>query len=251
MTRERSLMIDYQGEKINYQRDVTEYSVEDHDTWNKLCTRQHDLVKDVAYAEFFPGIERIELDYARVPDMARMSEQMQKLVGWTLTSAENEYLADDVWFEHLRNRRFPVTNYIRRPHELDFTPIPDLFHEYFGHLAFVSDLRFAAQAEAFGHLYYSVPEEHRKEIANFWWFSWEFGFIRQQGELKIFGAGLLSSPGELRYALSDSLPKLSFDVGQYMSIRRSPHEYHDAYFVYESFDQIGDTLEALRHRYVG
>ncbi|MBI2941322.1 MAG: amino acid hydroxylase [Chloroflexi bacterium] len=235
---------------INYQRYTIEYDPEDHDTWNKLCTRQHDLVASVACQEFFPGIRRIELDYTRVPDLATMSQQMQRLVDWTLTSAENEYLADDVWFEHLRARRFPVTNYIRRPHELDFTPIPDLFHEYFGHLAFVSDPRFAAQAEAFGHLYHRVPPENRLEVANLWWFSWEFGFIRQSGQLRVFGAGLLSSPGELRYALSDRPPKIPFALSQLMSMRRSPHEYHDAYFVYESFDQIDDTLEALRQKYL-
>ena len=235
---------------INYQRDVTEYSDEDHQTWHKLCTRQHDLVADVASAEFFPGIARIELDYGRVPDMATMSQRMQHLCGWTLTSAENEYLADDVWFDHLRHRNFPVTNYIRRPHELDFTPIPDLFHEYFGHLAFVSNPSYAAQAEAFGHLYYAVPTEHRQEIANFWWFSWEFGFIRERGGLKVFGAGLLSSPGELRYALADTTPKIAFDMNKIMAMRRLPHEYHDAYFIYDSFDQIAEALEAFRARYV-
>jgi phenylalanine-4-hydroxylase len=231
---------------IAYDRNQTEYSSEDHDTWNKLCTRQHDLVKSVAAREFFPGMQRIGLDYTRIPDMREMSDRMQALCGWTLVSAENEYLADDVWFDHLRNRHFPVTNYIRRPHELDFTPIPDLFHEYFGHLAFVNDPSVAAQAEEFGRLYDAVPPEHRLQVANFWWFSWEFGFIRQDGQLRIFGAGLLSSPGELRYALDEKTPKRPFDLDTFMTMRRLPHQYHDGYFVYDSYAQITDTLRRIR-----
>jgi phenylalanine-4-hydroxylase len=233
---------------VAYNRHQTEYAAEDHDTWNKLCTRQHELVKSVAARDFFPGMRRIELDYSRIPDLREMSERMRKLCGWTLVSAENEYLADDVWFEHLRNRRFPVTNYIRRPHELDFTPIPDLFHEYFGHLAFVNDPSVAAQAEEFGHLYYAVPPENRLQIANFWWFSWEFGFLKEDGQLRIIGAGLLSSPGELRYALAETTPKLPFDLDTFMAMRRLPHEYHDGYFVYDSYAQIGDTLRQIRER---
>lgn len=231
---------------IHYDQNKLEYEREDHDTWNQLCTRQHRLVDDVAAAEFFPGMQRIGLDYTRIPDIRVMSDRLRELCGWTLVSAENEYLADEVWFGHLRNRRFPVTSYIRRPDELDFTPIPDLFHEYFGHLAFVNYPAFAAQAEQFGQLYFAVPEEFRITVANFWWFSWEFGFIRQKGELKIFGAGLLSSPGELRYALAEALPKEPFELSRLMSMRRSPHEYHDGYFVYDSFDQIGEGLAQIR-----
>lgn len=234
---------------IQYDRNRTEYAPEDHATWQQLCTRQHDLVEKVAATEFFPGLRRIRLDYERVPDMSEKSRQLEQSCGFSLVSAENEYLADHVWFEHLRHRRFPVTQYIRRPHELDFTPIPDLFHEYFGHLGFVSYPWMADQAEQFGHLYFAVPPERRIEVANFWWFSWEFGFIRQAGELRIFGAGLLSSPGELRYALADDRPKVPFAIDRYMATRRSPHEYHDAYFVYDSFDQIAETLTEFRRRY--
>jgi len=235
---------------IAYDRDRTDYSPEDHQTWNKLCTRQHDLVKDVAASAFFPGIQRIGLDYTRIPDMREMSDRLQTLCGWTLVSAENEYLADDVWFEHLRHRRFPVTNYIRRPDELDYTPIPDLFHEYFGHLAFINDPRVAAQAEEFGHLYYAVPPEQRIQVANFWWFSWEFGFITEGDRRRIFGAGLLSSPGELRYALDERTPKIPFELDSFMEMRRLPHQYHDGYFFFESYAQIADTLQRIRERYV-
>lgn len=232
-----------------YDPSRTHYTTEDHETWSKLCRRQHDLVKDVAVRDFFPGLQRIGLDYTRIPDLAEMNERLEGLCGWTLVSAENEYLADDVWFEHLRHRRFPVTQYIRRPSELDFTPIPDLFHEYFGHLALVSDPRVAAQAEEFGHLYSAVPAEHRIRVANFWWFSWEFGLLNEVGRSQVFGAGLLSSPGELRYALDPTTPKIPFAFETFMSMRRLPHQYHDGYFVFDSYEQIDDTLRRLRERY--
>src|SRR5262249_33918490 len=138
------------------------YSEEDHLTWATLVERQSALVADRACRMFKEGFPRLQLDPKRLPDPRVVSERIKSLTGWTLGDAQNEYLGPTDWFEHLNEFRFPVTNYIRRPHELEFTPNPDLFHEYFGHLAFFTDQYFADTAQMFGPLYLSAVNERQQ-----------------------------------------------------------------------------------------
>jgi len=220
------------------------YTEEDHDTWNKLYTRQLQLVKNVACRAFFDGFATLDLDPTRLPDHSTVSRRLQQLTGWTLGDAQNEYLNPDDWFDHLAERRFPVTNYIRRPHEIDFTALPDLFHEYFGHLAFFTDQYFADIAEDYGKVYQKArTEEQKLAIARLWWYSIEFGLIREGGELRIIGAGLLSSPGELHHALNDDVPRYSFDINQVAATPGAAYSYHDQYFILDSMEHLRTLLE--------
>lgn len=206
------------------------YADEDHQTWATLYARQWERVKDIACAQFLEGLPKLSLDPQRLPDPADFSERLYHKTGWTLTDAQNEYLGATEWFEHLAERRFPVTNYIRRPHEIDFTPLPDLFHEYFGHLAFFTDPEFADTAQMFGTLYLSSNDERQHlEIARLWWFTTEFGLIREDGKLKIYGAGLLSSPGELAHAMTS--PRYNFDIRTVAQTPSAAYSFHPAYFV--------------------
>jgi phenylalanine-4-hydroxylase len=215
------------------------YSDEDHETWSKLVARQNDLVQGRACKLFLEGYPRLQLDPARLPDPQVVSQRLRELTGWTLGDAQNEYLGPTEWFEHLNERRFPVTNYIRRPHELEFTPLPDLFHEYYGHLGFFTDQYFADTSQMFGHLYLSArTEEQQLGVARLWWFSTEFGLIHEDGELKIYGAGLLSSSGELVHALKPETPKHAFDIKRVAATASAPYGYHEAYFVIDGYDHL-------------
>lgn len=220
------------------------YTEEDHDTWRRLCERQAELVRDVACRAFHEGMPRLALDFNRLPDREVMSRHIQRLSGWTLTDAQNEYLGPTEWFDHLLHRRFPVTDYIRRPHELDFTPLPDLFHEYFGHLAFFTDPVFGDMAQHFGEVYMrSRTEEQQLAIARIWWYTTEFGFIRENGELKIIGAGLFSSPGELLHALKPEVPKHEFDVRRVAQTPGAAYSFHNQYFIINSVEHITELLD--------
>ncbi len=229
-----------------YDNDVvtTLYTEEDHQTWNKLCVRQMDLVKDRACRAFFEGWPKLNLDITRLPDVKIVSEHLQRMTGWTLGDAQNEYLGPSEWFDHLYERRFPVTNYIRKPHELDFTPLPDLFHEYFGHLAFFTDQFFADVAQRYGEVYqHTSTETQQLAIARLWWFSIEFGMIKENGQLKALGAGLLSSPGELLHAFRDDVPKVSFDINRAANTPSAAYSFHDHYFVLESMDELRAIID--------
>jgi phenylalanine-4-hydroxylase len=213
------------------------YAEEDHQTWATLYARQWELVKETACRQFLDGLPKLGLDPDRLPDPRLYSERLQAMTGWALIDAQNAYLGATEWFEHLAERRFPVTNYIRRPHEIDFTPLPDLFHEYFGHLAFFTDPAFADTAQMFGTLYLSSSDERQRlGIARLWWFTTEFGLIREEGKLKVYGAGLLSSPGELAHAMTS--PRYNFDIRQVAETPSAVYSYHPAYFVLDDPDHV-------------
>ncbi len=215
-----------------------DYSEEDHNTWAALCKRQSALVADCACRLFLEGFPRLQLDALRLPDPNVYSERLRKLTGWTLGDAQNEYLGPTEWFEHLLECRFPVTNYIRRPHELEFTPLPDLFHEYFGHLAFFTDQYFADTAQMFGQLNVHADERQRLEISRLWWFTTEFGLIREAGASKIFGAGLLSSIGELAFALKPDTPKFPFDIRRVAETPSAVYTFHTHYFILDDYEHV-------------
>lgn len=220
-----------------------EYSEEDHDTWSKLYARQLKCVEGLTCKLFDDGLRKLNYDPKRLPDADAVSDRIHQFTGWRLTSAQNEYLGATEWFVHINACRFPVTDYIRRPHELDFTPLPDLFHEYFGHLAFYTDQRFADISQQFGELYLEATNPRQQlEIQKLWWFTIEFAFVREDGEEKILGAGLLSSPGELKHAYESGAPHHPFTIDGAIRARKADANYHDEYFVLDSVEQMQDIL---------
>lgn len=229
---------------MNTQLDtVSHYTAENHQTWAALYARQMPLVMAHGCRLFLDGLPKLGLDPQRVPAQQTFSERLHGLTGWTLADAQNEYLGATEWFEHLLAHRFPVTSYIRQPHELEFTPLPDLFHEYFGHLAFFTDQYFADTAHMFSPLYLAGDERQRVEVQRLWWFTTEFGLIRENGALKIIGAGLLSSPGELNRALDPATPHYPFDVRRVAETPLAAYSYHDGYFVLDDVPHIRRILE--------
>jgi phenylalanine-4-hydroxylase len=215
------------------------YAEEDHETWSKLYERQMALVGELACQAFLTGFPKLQLDPHQVPEAPTVSARLRQLTGWTLGDAQNEYLGATEWFVHLNAHRFPVTNYIRRPNEIEFTPLPDLFHEYFGHLAFFTDQNFADTAYLFGKLYLTAKNERQQvEIQRLWWFTTEFGFIRENGQLKLLGAGLLSSPGELAHATAPDMPRYEFNIRHVAETPLAVYNFHDFYFIVDSISHI-------------
>ncbi len=218
------------------------YTEEDHRVWATLYARQMPLMERYACRLFLEGFPKLQLDPQRLPDPAVVSERLYGLSGWTLGDAQNAYLGPTEWFEHIAERRFPVTNYIRKMEDLEFTPLPDLFHEYFGHLGFFTDRRFGDIAQAFGPLYLAADERQRLEISRLWWYTTEFGLIREDGELKAFGAGLLSSPGELQKAFAPDTPREPFDIRRAAEQPSAVYEMHNNYFVIESLEHVYEII---------
>lgn len=229
-----------------YQRSMlspTTYTDSDHRTWAALYARQNDLIANHACQLFLDCLPRLGLEAERVPDAESITLLLERMSGWRLGDAQNEYLNATEWFEHIAEFRFPVTNYIRSYKSLDFTPLPDLFHEYYGHLPFFTDLYFADTVQMFGPLYLVANERQRLEIARLWWFTLEFGLLEEDGKLKAFGAGLLSSPGELRHAFDGSACIERFDLRRVVGMQKTSKGYHPTYVVLEDIGHVRRIIQ--------
>lgn len=222
----------------------TTYTVEEHRSWNKLYHYQIDLIRDVTCHLYTQGFERLALDPFHVPDQRCVSEHLSQLTGWTVTNAQNKFLNTDEWFDHLLHYRFPATNYIRNESELDFCALPDLFHEYFGHLPFMTDPSFADIIHRYGVVYnLARTKAQRLAISRLFWFSIEFGFIWEEGEEKVLGAALYSSRGEMGHALNPSTPHYPFDINRVAITEAYPSAYHGQYFVIDSIEQVRAIID--------
>lgn len=219
-----------------------QYTKEQHRTWSKLVKRQLTQVKSDASQYFITGLPEIGLPKSRIPDQEVMSQDIQALVGWQLVDAENEYLNAREWFNWLNKKTFPVTSYIRQPNELDFTPLPDMFHEYFGHLPFFAHQEIADLAQLFGSIAEVANERQLIEIQRLWWFSFEFGFIRENDTTKAFGAGLISSPGEFIHALSHQPLHREFNITDVINTPIAVASYNSAYFVFDSITRLRELV---------
>lgn len=215
----------------------------DHDTWRRLCERQMGLVKDVAPTMYWEGFDRLKLDLQRLPVQTDMSTHLNGLVGWQLANAQDEYLKPVDWFIHLGQHHFPVTDYIRVPEDIEFTPLPDLFHEYFGHLAWMTLPRYNEVVNRFSRKYLASNEEDRLIVSNLWWFTIEFGMIREGGKVRPFGAGLLSSPGEFLYSQNRTHLHRPFTVEAAAKATAKPYAFHDEYFVLDGFEHLEEVTK--------
>ncbi|HUC01822.1 MAG TPA: amino acid hydroxylase [Candidatus Paceibacterota bacterium] len=224
----------------------TKYSVEDHATWARLFARQKALVADYACKEFLAGSKKLALDSKHVPDQRRVSARINRMTGWKLSSAGNITMSMEDWFVAMKKRSFPVTDYIRKPEHFDYSATPDLFHEYFGHLPFLTDKKFAAMAQKFGDMCSRANKRQLLHISRIWSLGVEFGMIKEKGKIKFLGAGLLSSYGESKHAMN-MIKKgkvVPFDLKTVIATSGRTYEYHKKYFIVDTMSDIMDALTA-------
>ena len=213
---------------------------EENLVWKTLFKRQFRLIKPRVSQQFLVGMRKLQLDPHTKPEMDKVSMRIKRFSGWSLVSAENEYLNAREWFTHIAKKRFPVTDYIRKIEDLEFTPLPDLFHEYFGHLAFFTDPIFADIAHQFGLVAekFRLNDQQMLELQRLWWYSIEFGFILEKEEIKVLGAGLISSPGEFLNSISTHVEIVPFKWQEVIKTPIAVNQFHSKYFVIENEQQI-------------
>ncbi len=224
-------------------RPFVAFSEEAHDTWRLMYKRQWDQVQRYAHSLYLEGIDKLGITADRIPDFAAMSAVLKPMVNWELVSTDIQYSSDQDWFVAMADREFLITEYIRDRDDMDYTPLPDIFHDAFGHLPFMADRTFADYCQRFGQTALAHPEAHRHSIKTMWWYTVEFGLIKERGELKTLGAGLYSSKAEMARAFDGSVKLLPFDIEAFETIAASPHHYHEQFFVLESMDQLYEALD--------
>lgn len=164
--------------------------------------------------------------------------------GWQIVGVEG-LLPELDFFTHLAHRRFPVTWWIRRPDQIDYIEEPDLFHDLFGHVPLLMEPQFADYLQAYGQggvKAHHIGPEALMQLARLYWYTVEFGLIREAGGLRIYGAGIISSKGESIYCLESAAPnRIGFDLERVMRTRYRIDTYQKTYFVIDSFEQLMDA----------
>jgi phenylalanine-4-hydroxylase len=217
------------------------YSPEEHDRWNRLFARQAKLLPNRACEDFLQAKARLELSRAGIPDFADLSGRLSAMTGWRVVPVAG-LIPDDVFFDHLANRRFPAGAFIRPEAELDYLEEPDVFHDVFGHVPLLANPVYAAFLEAYGKGGRRAIERGQlHNLARLYWYTVEFGLMTTPEGLRIFGAGLLSSPAETIFALEDTSPnRVAFDLERVMRTKYLIDDFQQTYFVIDSFQQLLD-----------
>jgi phenylalanine-4-hydroxylase len=218
------------------------YSEAEHDRWNRLYARQAALLPGRACDEFLEAMEQLELSASGVPDFVELSLRLSALTGWRVAPVAG-LVPDDVFFEHLANRRFPAGAFIRPEEELDYLEEPDVFHDVFGHVPLLANPVYARFLQAYGEGgRRALARGQLANLARLYWYTVEFGLLAGPQGLRIFGAGILSSPAETVFSLEDTSPhRIAFDLERVMRTNYRIDDFQQTYFVVESFQSLLDA----------
>ena len=218
-----------------------DYKAEDHATWGTLYQRQRELLVGRASDEFLQAQDEMGMSPHAIPRFDQLNEVLGAATGWTLIGVEG-LLPELDFFDHLANRRFPVTWWIRRPDQIDYIAEPDLFHDLYGHVPLLMNPLFADYMQAYGRggvKAHGVGPEALVNLTRLYWYTVEFGLINTSQGLRIYGAGIVSSKGESLYSLESPAPnRLGFDLQRIMRTRYRIDTFQKTYFVIDSYAQL-------------
>ncbi|MGH7678429.1 MAG: phenylalanine 4-monooxygenase [Gemmatimonadaceae bacterium] len=224
------------------------YDDEQHDVWRILYERRGRTLTDTGSDVFLRGLERIGLGPDRVPDLLDVNRRLARRTGWKAVGVSG-FIPAAAFFRCLATRQFPTTLKVRPRAQLDYLPEPDIFHDVFGHVPLHSDAVFADFLQQFGALAAtSRNERETTEMARLFWFTVEFGLIRERGQVKIYGSGLISSHGDAANALSDKCDRRPFQLDKVLAQPFEIDHLQDVLFVVESFDQLFEAVRTIEER---
>jgi len=221
------------------------YTPAEHAMWDTLFERQARMLPGRAAPAFLDGLDVLRMSKPGIPDFEELSGRLQGLTGWKVVAVPG-LVPDEVFFRHLANRTFVAGRFIRTPDQIDYLREPDIFHDVFGHVPLLADPVFADFMQAYGEGgLRSLAFGAMDHLARLYWYTVEFGLIRNGAGLKLYGAGIASSFGESIFALDSPSPnRIALDLKRVMRTRYRIDDYQQTYFVIDSFDDLlRQTLE--------
>jgi phenylalanine-4-hydroxylase len=222
------------------------YTAEDHATWATLFERQREILVNRAAREFIENQRKFGMTPDAIPKFDDLNRVLKKATGWELIGVEG-LLPELTFFDHLANRRFPVTWWIRKPEQIDYISEPDLFHDLFGHVPLLLNPVFADYMQAYGCggvKAHGLGAQALANLTRLYWYTVEFGLIKQDDGLRIYGSGIVSSKGESIHCLESPAPnRLGFDLTRIMRTRYRIDTYQKTYFVIDSYEQLMRATE--------
>jgi phenylalanine-4-hydroxylase len=216
------------------------YNAADHDRWRRLYRRQIELMPRYAVKEFVASLERLDIS-SGIPNFEKINDVLERLTGFQIIAVPG-LIPDDKFFDHLANRRFPVTWWIREESELDYLAEPDVFHDLFGHVPLLAHPVFANYMVEYGKAGPSAAQmDAIPLLSRLYWYTIEFGLIRSAEGMRAYGAGILSSHGETVYSIDSDIPnRIGFDLERLLATEFRIDAFQETYFVIDSFEQLFD-----------
>jgi phenylalanine-4-hydroxylase len=230
------------GTKQVYQN----YTAEDQQVWKILFDRQMERLPSKATAVFLEGMQRINFTRDRIPDFNETNEILRKLTGWEIIAVPG-IVDDKLFFELMANRKFPATTWLRSMAQLDYLEEPDMFHDVFAHVPLLSNQHFVDFLQSLS----LIGLRHHEDayaidlLSRIYWFTVEFGLILEKDELRIYGAGILSSAGETDFSLSDKPLRYAFDVDEVYNQPYRKDTFQDKYFIIESYADLFSSIPKI------
>jgi phenylalanine-4-hydroxylase len=226
-------------------QDWDSYTAADHAMWDRLFARQAALLPGRAVPRFLDGLGLLQLDQPGIPRFEALNERLHRVTGWQVAAVPG-LVPDNVFFDHLANRRFVAGSFLRRPGQEEYLQEPDVFHDVFGHVPLLADPVFADYMQAYGQG--GLRAERLGGLVNLarlYWYTVEFGLVREDGSLRIYGSGIVSSRSESIFALDDPSPnRIAFDMRRVMRTDYRIDDFQQTYFVIDSFeDLLRQTLD--------
>jgi phenylalanine-4-hydroxylase len=220
-------------------QDWEKFGADEHAMWDRLFARQSEMLPGRAADAFLRGLDVLKLSKPGIPDYRELNARLMAATGWQVVAVPG-LVPDEMFFNHLANRRFPAGNFIRTPEQLDYLEEPDVFHDVFGHVPMLADPVFADYMVAYGKGgLRSLGFGALDHLARLYWYTVEFGLIRQPEGLRIYGAGIVSSYAESVFALDDPSPnRIGFDLLRVMRTNYRIDDFQQNYFVIPSLDHL-------------
>lgn len=231
----------------NMQQVYENYTQEDQQVWNILYSRQIENLPLAATKEYLKGLKHTNFCADQIPDFKVTNSILEWMTGWELVAVEG-IVDDQLFFELMSNKKFPATTWLRKMSELDYLEEPDMFHDVFAHVPLLTNRPFTSFLQALsqiGHEYADDPVAIDL-LSRVYWFTVEFGLIREEEGLRIYGAGILSSAGESKYALSSEPQHFDYDVAQILGTPYRKDKFQDRYFIIDSYEQLFESISEIR-----
>lgn len=221
------------------------YTKEDQEVWRILYDRQMKLVQNYAYRDYLEALETMPINGDRIPDFEEINKVLYKATGWELVSVPG-LIPVQAFFTHLATKAFPVTHWMRKREKIDYLQEPDLFHDLFGHVPLLMNPVYASYLAAYGRggarAFRMGNQSYLEMLARLYWYTVEFGLIKEDDAIKIYGAGILSSPGEVVFSIDDPSPnRLAFDLERILRTDFIISDFQETYWVIDSIEQLFES----------
>jgi phenylalanine-4-hydroxylase len=222
------------------------YTPEDQQVWRILFERQQPKLERVASEAFIEGLANVNFTQDYIPHFGDTNELLKQQTGWEIVAVPG-LIADDIFFKLLSERRFPATTWLRKMEQLDYLEEPDMFHDVYAHVPLLSNQPYVdfLQELALVATKYIDNERAIHLLSRVYWYTVEFGLIQEKGQLKIYGAGILSSAGETEFCLSDKPERHPYDIRSVLRTGYYKHDFQTQYFIIESYEQLYESVKEL------